>query len=248
MRTTKTWIGRIEACAPIGAGDHMDACVMDKVESVRGRMLVLTRGRRGTPEDSLAVGAALLFDAALEGAVDVHGRRVVGLDRRRVIPGATTDDRCSAPLVADVRRRVETAGRDTPTGWCERLATFAAEAAAGELVAGGHARPLAVPWWKRLVRHRSLELAAPGVAEAIKADLANVAAGRSSSPVDIALGAALHGYDVADGTLSWRDERRLGHALEAAAATLPASARLIAEALRDRRRRADNIGTWYADD
>jgi len=216
--------------------------------SVRGRLLVLTGGRRGTPEDSIALAAALLLDAALEGAVSVEAHRRLGFDRRRVVPGSGPVDGCTAPLIAEVRRRVLAAAGDTPWGWCERLAVFAEDAAADELIAAGLVRALPVSWWKRVVRHRTLQPVDPTAAEAVRSSLAAIAAGRSATQADIALAAALHGCDVIEGTLRGRDARRLDGALEAATRSLPDAARAIAEALRDRRRRTDSIGTWYADD
>ena len=216
--------------------------------SVRGRLLLLTGGRRGTPEDSFAVAAALLLDAALEGAISVEGRRKLGFDRRRVVAGSAAPDGCTAPLIAEVRRRVDATDGDTPWGWCERLAVFAEDAVADELIAAGLVRALPVSWWKRTVRHRTLQPVAPAAAEAVRSGLGTVAAGRSQTQADIALAAALHGCDVIEGTLPGRDARRLDGALQAATRSLPDAARAIAEALLERRRRTDSIGTWYADD
>src|SRR5829696_8287907 len=147
--------------------------------TVRGRLLFLTGGRRGTPDDAFAAAAALLLDAALDGAVAVGGRRRLGIDRRRVIPGPAPLAAATAPLVADLRHRVE-ATQDTPWGWCERLAGSAADAAAQELIDAGLATGTPAPWRRRLVRHRTLapaDPADPAAAPAVREGVAAFARG-----------------------------------------------------------------------
>jgi len=232
-------IGAPQAAAPAGA-DALEA------RGVRGALVVVTGGRRGTPEDRLAVAAALLFDAALAGVVAVEGRKRLGVDRRRVVPGPATTG--VAPLVADVRRRVEIVRPDTPWGWCERLAVYAEEAVTDELAAAGLVRRLTIPAWRRLWRHRGAEPVDPQAAELVRSRLQAIAAGRPGRPADVALAAVLHGCDVVDGPLRGRDDLRLATALDRARPGLPDAARALAEALCDRRRSADRVGTWYGDD
>jgi hypothetical protein len=95
---------------------------------VRGAAHLLTAGRRGN-EPVLAVSAGLLVDAALAGVIDVTGRRLLGIDLRRVVPGPSAG---REPLLADLRRRVAAAAPDTPMGWIERAAVFAPAAVAEE--------------------------------------------------------------------------------------------------------------------
>jgi len=65
---------------------------------------------------------------------------------------------------------------------------------------------------------------------------------------DVALAVALYGCDIVEGAIGWRDVRHLEHAVREAVPTLPDAARAVAEALLDRRRRVDSVGTWTADD
>jgi hypothetical protein len=153
-----------------------------------------------------------------------------------------------APLVADVRRRVEIVRPDTPWGWCERLAVHAEEAVTDELVAAGPVGRLTILGWRRLWRHRGVEPVDPQAADAVRVRLQAIAARRSGRSADVALAAVLHGCDMVDGPLRGRDDLRLGPTLDRTRADLPLAAQAIAEALGEHRRRVDRVGTWYGDD
>ena len=93
------------------------------VPSVRGDAMLLTHGRKGAAEDLLLVSAAVILDGALGGHIDVTGRGVLGLERRRVVAGPELP---GAPLLmAELRDRVLVGTPDDPWGWFERAAVFA---------------------------------------------------------------------------------------------------------------------------
>src|SRR5215218_4117906 len=54
---------------------------------VRWEATLLGGGWRGNADDDLLPAAGLLIDAGFEGAVALEGTRVLGWDRRRLIPG-----------------------------------------------------------------------------------------------------------------------------------------------------------------
>jgi hypothetical protein len=210
--------------------------------------MLLTGGRRGTEDNAFAVAAAVLIDAALSGVIDVRGRRRLGFDRRRVVPGPARPDPSAEPLMADLRRQVETAAPDSPLGWCAHLMAWAEDAVTDELVSIGLVRVLPVPWWKRVLRHRTLEVVDPGTVEEIRARLEAIRSGRSGGRAhDVALGVVLRETDLLSGTFG-RGSRRLARALDREVRTLPPAARAIADTLSERSARQDRIGTWYADD
>src|SRR5690349_20771909 len=95
------------------------------VPSVRGNAMLLTHGRKGTAEDLRLVSASVVLDGALGGHIEVVGRRVLGIQRRRVVPGP---ERADAPLLmAELRARVAESAPDGPWGWFDRAAVFALE-------------------------------------------------------------------------------------------------------------------------
>ena len=82
------------------------------VPSVRGDAMLLTHGRKGTAEDLLLAGASVVLDGALGGHIDIAGRKLLGIERRRVVAGAESPD---APLLmAELRERVLTGTPDDP--------------------------------------------------------------------------------------------------------------------------------------
>jgi hypothetical protein len=94
----------------------------------RGDVMLLTHGG-----EELVAGAAVLLDGVLEGSLDVLGAR-------RVVAGRELP---SAPLLADLRRRVVGAPPASPHEWIVRAAAFAPHRVACELIAAGVAAPLA---------------------------------------------------------------------------------------------------------
>ncbi|HEX8207917.1 MAG TPA: GPP34 family phosphoprotein [Solirubrobacteraceae bacterium] len=211
--------------------------------TIRGDVALLNQGRRGMDEDSLAVCSAVLLDAALAGVVEVTGKRVLGIDRRRVVAGPAG---AADPLIADLRRRVEIASPGSPGDWFERIGVFGEDAVAEELVAAGVARRVEVPWWRRWLRHRSLEVTDPSAVAAALARLKAVGDGRSLSPHAIGLGFVLRETDLLGDMLGRRDARHVSKRLDDG--VLPPAGRAIVATLREWRRRADSIGTYYADD
>ena len=57
------------------------------VASVRGDAMLLTHGRKGTAPDLLLASASVVLDGALGGHIDVVGRKLLGIERRRVGAG-----------------------------------------------------------------------------------------------------------------------------------------------------------------
>jgi hypothetical protein len=170
------------------------------------------------------------MDAALAGVIDVTGRRVLGIDRRRVILGPQTSD---DPLLADVRRRVEVASSDSPDGWIDRVNVFGEDAVAEELVAAGLASGRELPFYKRILRHRTLDVDPAAAAEA-----------RARLEAGNALGLILRETELLNELVGRKAARRIGKRVDEA--TLPPLGRAIVATLRERRRRADAVGT-YAD-
>jgi hypothetical protein len=206
--------------------------------TVRRDVVLLTGARRGTDEDTVAVAGAVLLDAALSGVIDVTGKRVVGIDRRRVVAGPRE---AADPLMADLRRRLDLVRPDTPQGWCERVAVYGEDAVARELIEAGVAQPREVPWWKRLVRHRTLDIIDQEAVAAAAARLHD-----ASDPVGAATAVVLRETDMLGDVVGRRDARRINKAADRALGALPASVRAIAATLHEHRRRADAVG-HYAD-
>ena len=63
------------------------------VPSVRGDAMLLTHGRKGTAEDLLLASASVVLDGALGGHIDVVGRKLLGVERRRVVAGPRSPTR-----------------------------------------------------------------------------------------------------------------------------------------------------------
>src|SRR4051812_24462541 len=103
----------------------------DAGTNVRGAALLAIGGRRSAGDGTLVVAAGVLLGAPLGGFLDVTGRRRLGVDRRRLVPGPRELDDQAPPLMVDVVRRVRATTPDTPWGWCERAAVFAFDAVAG---------------------------------------------------------------------------------------------------------------------
>jgi hypothetical protein len=173
--------------------------------TVRGDLLLLTGDPIDSDEHAFAAGAALLVDAALAGAIDVAGRRILGFDRRTVVlgPGEPAD-----PLLAALRQQVAAGAPDGPWGWCRHTATYAAEATHEELIDVG----LAAPRLPSLLGLRTLEAWDDHDASArVEAALNGTGAG-----ADVALAVLLGGRERA----LWRSAK-----------TLPPAALAVLEAL-----------------
>jgi hypothetical protein len=203
------------------------------VPSVRGDAMLLTHGRKGTAEDLLLAGAAVVLDGALGGHIDVVGRRFLGIERRRVVAGPEIAD---APLLmAQLRSRVLAGTPDHPWGWFERAAAFAAEQVSAELEGAGLTTPLRLSRARRLLRHATL-LVSESAEDAARERLSRALAGHGS-PESIALGAILLHTGLLPEIAGRRDTRRL----EASVRGLPAAAQIFLAVLRDRRRREAQI-------
>jgi hypothetical protein len=74
--------------------------------------MLLTHGRKGAAEDLLIASTSVVLDGALGGHVEITGRKFLGLERRRVVPGPEIPD---APLLmAELRSRVIEGTPDDP--------------------------------------------------------------------------------------------------------------------------------------
>jgi hypothetical protein len=199
------------------------------VPSVRGDAMLLTHGRKGTAEDLLLVSASVVLDGALGGHIEVVGRRLLGIERRRVVAGP---ERADAPLLmAELRARVAESAPDDPWGWFDRAAVFALERVSAELAGAGVTTPLRLSGARRLLRHDTL-LVAHSAEDAARARLLAALAG-SGTPVSISLAAILQHTGLLVEVAGRRDTRRL----ESAVRGLPASAQAFLAVLRDQRRR-----------
>jgi hypothetical protein len=203
------------------------------VPSVRGDALLLTHGRTGAADDLLLISAAVVLDGVLGGHIDVTGTRRVGLDRRRIAPGAAVP---GAPkLMADLRERAIAVGGDTPWGWFERASLFALRRASDELIGAGVAEPFVPSDVYRLFRHDTLRV--QWEAEAAARDrLADVLTGRLAPPHAIALACALHGCDLLNDVAGVRVDRRQLRAMTDAGRSLASGARAVLDTLQERRR------------
>ena len=210
------------------------------VPTVRADALLLTRGRNQA-DDVLAVAAGVLLDAALAGVLDVTGRRVLGIDRRRVHPAGESAD----PLLADLRRRIEAVKPDSPKGWCERAMVFAPGAVRDELLAAGAVEP--VPGGLlQLVRRRAFQVCDDAALDAARG---RARAGlQGAGPREVALAALLRETALFGRSAGGPPSRRQGRALDAAIAGLPAAAQAILATLAEIRRREEATGGWYAED
>src|SRR4051794_14271931 len=116
------------------------------VPNLRGDAMLLTHGRAGTER---LVGAALLLDGVLTGAIDIgpvaaerrrDGYEAFGarLDRRRVVPGREPS---YDSMLNELRDRVSAAPPESPRSWIDRAASFAPAPIAAELILAGVATP-----------------------------------------------------------------------------------------------------------
>jgi hypothetical protein len=205
------------------------------VPTLRGDALLLSGGRRGAPDDTLVLAAAIVLEGALHGLIDVTGARRLGIDRRRVVPGPQTPGRDTPALLAELRERVERATPGTPWDWYERAAVFAFDRVSEELAGAGAIERTEPPWWRRIVRHRAIRIldtrARAAAAERVRA----VQAGRAAPAQDVVLAGLL--YET--GFLRSAAER----ALERARRELPPSPAALLDALTEARRRAERVGS-----
>jgi hypothetical protein len=207
---------------------------------VRWEATLLGGGWRGNADDDLLPAAGLLIDAGFEGAVALEGTRVLGWDRRRLIPGRSA---ASSKLVGVLVARVGKATFATPYGWCERAEVFAPDAVNEELVELGLVEWREAGWLRRALRYKAFELLDLAAREAAAARVRGAVADPAGAPdTAVALALLLRATgrlrDVA-GTTSRRTER----ALEARRMGMPPVVAAVLEALDARRRRLDAIGT-----
>ena len=199
------------------------------VPSVRGDAMLLTHGRKGTAPDLLLASASVVLDGALGGHIDVVGRKLLGIERRRVVAGVEHAD---APLLmAELRERVLTERPDDPWGWFDRAAVFALERVSAELAGAGVTTPLRLSGARRQFRHDTL-IVSESAEVAARRRLLSALSG-SDRPSSIALGAILLHTGLLDEVAGRRDPRRL----EASVRTLAPAAQTFLAVLRDQHRR-----------
>jgi hypothetical protein len=207
---------------------------------VRWEATLLGGGWRGNADDDLLPAAGLLIDAGFEGAVALEGTRVLGWDRRRLIPGRSD---ASSKLVGVLVERVGKSTFATPYGWCERAEVFAPDAVNEELVELGLVEWREAGWLRRALRYKAFELLDLAAREAAAARVRDAVADPAGAPdTAVALALLLRATGrlrhVA-GTTSRRTER----ALEARRMGMPPVVAAVLEALDARRRRPDAVGT-----
>jgi hypothetical protein len=207
--------------------------------TLRGDALLLSGGHRGAPDDTLVLAAGVVLDAALHGLIDVVGARRLGIDRRRVVPGPNQPDARTAPLLADLRGRVERATPETPWGWYERAAVFAFDRVSEELVRDGAIERVEPPLWRRLIRHRAIRILDTRASDAAAQRVGAVAAGRAATPGDIALAGLLRETGFLGPVVGRGRERRI----DAARRELPDAVAACLDALAEARKRARRIGS-----
>jgi Golgi phosphoprotein 3 GPP34 len=207
---------------------------------VRWEATLLGGGWRGSADDDLLPAAGLLIDAGFEGAVALEGARMLGWDRRRLVPGRAKG---RARLVEDLVRRVGAATFATPYGWCERAASFAPDAVNEELVELGLVEFREAGWLRRALRYKAFELLDTGARDTAAARVKDTVADPARAPEGaVALALLLRATGVLHrvaGTTSRRTER----ALETRRHALPPVVAAVLETLDARRRRLDAIGT-----
>jgi hypothetical protein len=207
---------------------------------VRWEATLLGGGWRGSPDDDLLPAAGLLIDAGLDGAIALEGARMLGWDRRRLVPGTAAG---AAKLVEDLVKRVRKATFATPYGWCERAAVFAPEAVNEELVELGLVEFREAGWLRRALRYKAFEVLDLGARDAAIARARDAATDPGRAP-DAAIALAL--LLRATGQLrriGGATSRRTERALEARRQQLPPVVAAVLETLDARRRRLDAIGT-----
>jgi hypothetical protein len=207
---------------------------------VRWEATLLGGGWRGGADDDLLPAAGLIIDAGLDGAIALEGARMLGWDRRRLVPGRSAG---AARLVEDLVERVRRATFATPYGWCERAAVFAPEAVNEELVELGLVEFREAGWLRRALRYKAFELLDLSARDAAIARAREAVADPSQAP-DAAIALAL--LLRATGLLrqvAGATSRRTERALEARRQELPPVVAAVLETLDARRRRLDAIGT-----
>jgi hypothetical protein len=208
---------------------------------VRWEATLLGGGWRGSSDDDLLPAAGLLIDAGFEGAIVLEGTRVLGWDRRRLVPGTARD---RARLVDDLAARVGKATFATPYGWCERAAAFAPDAVNEELVELGLVEWREAGWLRRALRYKAFELldgAARDTAAARVRDA--VADPATATDTAVALALLLRATGLLARVVGTPPSRRTERALDARRQQLPPVPAAILETLDTRRRRLDAIGT-----
>ena len=207
---------------------------------VRWEATLLGGGWRGSPDDDLLPAAGLLIDAGFEGAVALEGARMLGWDRRRLVPGQAKG---RARLVEDLVRRVRAATFATPYGWCERAAAFAPDAVNEELVELGLVEFREAGWLRRALRYKAFELLDTGSRDAAAARVKAAVADPARAPEGaVALALLLRATGVLH-RVAGDQSRRTDRALEARRHELPPVVAAVLETLDARRRRLDAIGT-----
>ena len=208
---------------------------------VRWEATLLGGGWRGSPDDDLLPAAGLLVDAGFEGAVALEGARVLGWDRRRLVPGR---GRSGAKLVDDLAARVGKGTFATPYGWCERAAAFAPDAVNEELVELGLVEWREAGWLRRALRYKAFELLDGAARDTAAARVRDAVADPAGAPdTAVALALLLRATGLLGRIAGAPPSRRTERALDARRHTLPPVAAAVLEALDARRRRLDAIGT-----
>jgi hypothetical protein len=208
--------------------------VTSYVPSVRGDAMLLTHGRKGAAEDLLIASASVVLDGALGGHIEITGRRFLGLERRRVVPGPEASG--ASVLMAELRSRVLLSTPEDPWGWFDRAAVFALDRVSAELGACDLTTPLRLSRARRVFRHETLIVSESAEAAALER-LLDAVAGHGTPP-SIALGAILHYCDE----LAPLVGRRSTRALETSVRTLPDAAQIFLAVLKEQRRREALIG------
>jgi hypothetical protein len=208
---------------------------------VRWEATLLGGGWRGNADDDLLPAAGLLIDAGFEGAVALEGTRVLGWDRRRLIPGRSA---ASSKLVGVLVARVGKATFATPHGWCERAEVFAPDAVNEELVELGLVEWREAGWLRRALRYKAFELLDGAARDAATARVRGAVADPDGAPdTALALALLLRATGLLGRVVGAPPSRRTERALEERRQELPPVVAAVLEALDVRRRRLDAAGT-----
>ena len=207
---------------------------------VRWEATLLGGGWRGSPDDDLLPAAGLLIDAGFEGALALEGARMLGWDRRRLVPGTS---RRGARLVDDLVARVGKATSATPYGWCERAAVFAPDAVNEELVELGLVEWREAGWLRRALRYKAFELLDGAARDTATARVRDAVADPVAAPDSaVALALLLRATGLLTRMAGTSPSRRTERALDARRHALPPVVAAVLESLDARRRRLDAIG------
>src|SRR5512133_739916 len=208
---------------------------------VRWEATLLGGGWRGNPDDDLLPAAGLLIDAAFEGAIALEGARVLGWDRRRLVPGTS---RVRTRLVDDLAARVGKATFATPYGWCERAAVFAPDAVNEELVELGLVEWREAGWLRRVLRYKAFELLDTDARDVATARVRDAVADPDGAPdTAVALALLLRATGMLRSVVGTPPSPRAERALEERRQELPPVPAAVLEALDARRRRLDALAT-----